>query len=155
MQKRISWWVFPTYGLEPLLEIIKIIHNKQKEHPVLRNLLDRLKYVNRFPYVETENGDVKLYHARWKDLLMSIQSTSGGWRGYFPRARGGISFHLYQLIRIAVWYKRWPDSQRHWFMRRDMITERMLTLIKWIFSCQQQNWHDRVTNLSPQIRRRF
>lgn len=58
-----------AYGLDLLLEIIKIIHNKQKKNTGFTKPFDFTKYVNRLPYIESEEGGVKLSSRRVKTFI--------------------------------------------------------------------------------------
>lgn len=58
-----------AYGLDLLLEIIKIIHNKQKRNTGFTKPFDLTKQVNRLPYVENENGGVKLSSRKVKTFI--------------------------------------------------------------------------------------
>lgn len=58
-----------SYGLELLLDIIKIIHNKQKRNTGFTKPFDFTKYVNRLPYVETDSNGTKLSSRRVKSFI--------------------------------------------------------------------------------------
>lgn len=58
-----------SYGLELLLDIIKIIHNKQKKNTGFTKPFDFTKYVNRLPYVETDSNGTKLSSRRVKTFI--------------------------------------------------------------------------------------
>lgn len=58
-----------SYGLELLLDIIKIIHNKQKKNTGFTKPFDFTKYVNRLPYIETDGNGTKLSSRRVKTFI--------------------------------------------------------------------------------------
>lgn len=58
-----------SYGLELLLDIIKIIHNKQKRNTGFTKPFDFTKYVNRLPYVEIDSNGTKLSSRRVKTFI--------------------------------------------------------------------------------------
>lgn len=59
-----------TYGLEFLLNIIKIIHNKNKKVTGFTRPFDFTKYVNKLPYIENDGcGGVKLSSRRVKTFI--------------------------------------------------------------------------------------
>ncbi len=58
-----------AYGLELLLDIIKIIHNKQKKNTGFTKPFDFTKYVNRLPYIETDASGVKLSSKKIKTFI--------------------------------------------------------------------------------------
>lgn len=58
-----------TYGLDFLLDIIKIIHNKQKRNTGFTKPFDLTKYVNRLPYIENDIQGVKLSSRKVKTFI--------------------------------------------------------------------------------------
>ena len=58
-----------SYGLALLLDIIKIIHNKQKKNTGFTKPFDFTKYVNKLPYVDIEAVGVKLSSRRVKTFI--------------------------------------------------------------------------------------
>ncbi|SHO48698.1 DUF262 domain-containing protein [Anaerocolumna xylanovorans] len=58
-----------AYGLELLLEIIKVIHNKQKKNTGFTKPFDFTKYVNRLPYLEVDLTGTKLSSRRVKTFI--------------------------------------------------------------------------------------
>lgn len=58
-----------TYGLDFLLDIIKIIHNKNKGNTGFTKPFDFTKYVKRLPYVETDSNGVKLSSKKLKTFI--------------------------------------------------------------------------------------
>lgn len=58
-----------TYGLDFLLDIIKIIHNKQKRNTGFTKPFDLTKYVNRLPYIENDVQGVKLSSRKVKTFI--------------------------------------------------------------------------------------
>lgn len=58
-----------SYGLALLLDIIKIIHNKQKKNTGFTKPFDFTKYVNKLPYVDVEAAGVKLSSRRVKTFI--------------------------------------------------------------------------------------
>ncbi|MCI6275706.1 MAG: DUF262 domain-containing protein [Clostridium sp.] len=58
-----------SYGLDLLMDIIKIIHNKQKKNTGFTKPFDFTKYVNRLPYLETESVGAKLSSRRVKTFI--------------------------------------------------------------------------------------
>lgn len=58
-----------TYGLDFLLDIIKIIHNKQKKNTGFTKPFDLTKYVNRLPYIENEVQGIKLSSRKVKTFI--------------------------------------------------------------------------------------
>lgn len=58
-----------AYGLDLLLDIIKVIHNKQKKNTGFTKAFDFTKYVNRLPYVETDSNGTKLSSKRVKTFI--------------------------------------------------------------------------------------
>lgn len=58
-----------TYGLDFLLDIIKIIHNKQKKNTGFTKPFDLTKYVNRLPYIENDIQGVKLSSRKVKTFI--------------------------------------------------------------------------------------
>lgn len=58
-----------AYGLDLLLEIIKIIHNKQKRNTGFTKPFDFTKHVSKLPYIENENGGVKLSSRKVKTFI--------------------------------------------------------------------------------------
>ena len=57
------------YGLEFLLEIIKIIHNKNKKNTGFTKPFDFTKYVSKLPYLENNQGVEKLSSRKLKTFL--------------------------------------------------------------------------------------
>lgn len=58
-----------TYGLDFLLDIIKIIHNKQKRNTGFTKPFDLSKYVNKLPYIENDIQGVKLSSRKVKTFI--------------------------------------------------------------------------------------
>lgn len=58
-----------SYGLELLLDIIKIIHNKQRKNTGFTKPFDFTKYVAKLPYLENENGGIKLSSRKVKTFI--------------------------------------------------------------------------------------
>lgn len=58
-----------TYGLDFLLDIIKIIHNKNKGNTGFTKPFDFTKYVKKLPYVETDSNGVKLSSKKLKTFI--------------------------------------------------------------------------------------
>lgn len=58
-----------SYGLDFLLDIIKIIHNKQKRNTGFTKPFDLSKYVNRLPYIENDIQGVKLSSRKVKTFI--------------------------------------------------------------------------------------
>lgn len=56
-------------GLDLLIEIIKIIHNKSAKNTGFTKPFDLTKIVNKLPYVESQNGSAKLSSKRLKTFL--------------------------------------------------------------------------------------
>lgn len=56
-------------GLSLLVEIIKIIHNKSTKNSGFTKPFDLTKSVNRLPYIESQNGSVKLSSKRLKTFI--------------------------------------------------------------------------------------
>ena len=51
-------------GLNLLLDIIKVIHNKSAKNTGFTKPFDLTKYVSRLPYIESINGNTKLSSRR-------------------------------------------------------------------------------------------
>ncbi len=60
---------FSSNGLEFLLEIIKIIHNKQKRNTGFTKPFDFTKYVKKLPYVDVDSNGTKLSSRRVKTFI--------------------------------------------------------------------------------------
>lgn len=58
-----------TYGLDFLLDIIKIIHNKQKRNTGFTKPFDLSKYVSKLPYIENDIQGVKLSSRKVKTFI--------------------------------------------------------------------------------------
>ena len=58
-----------AYGLDLLLEIIKIIHNKQKKNTGFTKPFDFTKYVKKLPYVDSDQSGAKLSSKRLKTFI--------------------------------------------------------------------------------------
>lgn len=58
-----------TYGLDFLLDIIKVIHNKQKRNSGFTKPFDLSKYVNRLPYLENDIQGAKLSSRKVKTFI--------------------------------------------------------------------------------------
>lgn len=58
-----------AYGLDLLLDIIKIIHNKQKRNTGFTKPFDFTKYVNRLPYIENDVQGIKLSSRKVKTFI--------------------------------------------------------------------------------------
>lgn len=58
-----------AYGLELLLDIIKVIHNKQKRNTGFTKPFDFTKYVNRLPYIENDIQGIKLSSRKVKTFI--------------------------------------------------------------------------------------
>lgn len=58
-----------AYGLDLLLDIIKIIHNKQKRNTGFTKPFDFTKYVSRLPYVENDVQGIKLSSRKVKTFI--------------------------------------------------------------------------------------
>ncbi len=58
-----------TYGLDFLLDIIKMIHNKQKRNTGFTKPFDLSKYVNKLPYIENDIQGVKLSSRKVKTFI--------------------------------------------------------------------------------------
>ncbi|WP_040194089.1 DUF262 domain-containing protein [Clostridium culturomicium] len=58
-----------SYGIDLLLDIIKIIHNKQKKNTGFTKPFDFTNHVNKLPYLENENGGIKLSSRRVKTFI--------------------------------------------------------------------------------------
>ena len=56
-------------GLNLLLDIIKVIHNKSAKNTGFTKPFDLTKYVSRLPYIESINGNTKLSSRRLKTFL--------------------------------------------------------------------------------------
>lgn len=56
-------------GLNLLLNIIKIIHNKSKKNTGFTKPFDLSKYIRKLPYMESQNGNSKLSSKRLKTFL--------------------------------------------------------------------------------------
>ena len=57
------------YGIEFLLEIIKIIHNKNKKNTGFTKPFDLTKFVSKLPYLENNQGTEKLSSRKLKTFL--------------------------------------------------------------------------------------
>ncbi len=62
-----------TFGLDLLLEIIKIIHNQTKKSTGFTKPFDFTKYIKKLPYVENINGTEKLSSRRVKTFIDDYQ----------------------------------------------------------------------------------
>lgn len=58
-----------AYGLDLLVDIIKIIHNKQKKNTGFTKPFDFTKYVTKLQYVDTVDGGVKLSSRKVKSFI--------------------------------------------------------------------------------------
>ena len=78
-----------------LLDIIKIIHNKQKKNTGFTKPFDFTKYVNKLPYVDIEAAGVKLSSRRVKTFIDE-------YRKYCDDEYIDYDDHLYQFqLQIA------------------------------------------------------
>lgn len=134
-----------TYGLELLLEIIKIIHNKQKKNTGFTKPFDFTKYVNRLPYVETENGDVKLSSRKVKTFIDEYTKYCDD---EDIESREESSFYQFIELRCDIKDARQLKALIH--EKWDMITERMLIVDKMDFQLANSKiGMIEVKNLSP------
>ncbi|MBQ6319871.1 MAG: DUF262 domain-containing protein [Lachnospiraceae bacterium] len=62
-----------TFGLDLLLEIVKIIHNQTKKSTGFTKPFDFVKYVKKLPYIENVNGIEKLSSRRVKTFIDDFQ----------------------------------------------------------------------------------
>ena len=62
-----------TFGLELLLEIIKIIHNQNKKWTGFTRPFDFSKYIKKLPYLENVNGTEKLSSKKVKAFIDEFQ----------------------------------------------------------------------------------
>lgn len=58
-----------AYGLDLLLDIIRIIHNKTKKNTGFTKPFDFIKYVDRLPYVEVDSSGTKLSSRKVKTFI--------------------------------------------------------------------------------------
>lgn len=58
-----------AYGLDLLLDIIKVIHNKQKKNTGFTKPFDFTKYVNKLPYIENDIQGVRLSSRKVKTFI--------------------------------------------------------------------------------------
>ncbi len=58
-----------THGLDFLLDIIKIIHNKQKRNTGFTKPFDLSKYIDRLPYIENDIQGIKLSSRKVKTFI--------------------------------------------------------------------------------------
>lgn len=134
-----------TYGLELLLEIIKIIHNKQKKNTGFTKPFDFTKYVNKLPYVETENGEVKLSSRKVKTFIDEYTKYCDD---EDIECREESSFYQFIELRCDVKDIRQLKSMIH--DKWDMIKERMLIVDKMDFQLSNSKiGMIEVKNLSP------
>ena len=134
-----------TYGLELLLEIIKIIHNKQKKNTGFTKPFDFTKYVNKLPYVETENGEVKLSSRKVKTFIDEYTKYCDD---EDIECREESSFYQFIELRCDIKDIRQLKSMIH--DKWDMIKERMLIVDKMDFQLSNSKiGMIEVKNLSP------
>lgn len=58
-----------SYGLDLLLDIIKVIHNKSKKNTGFTKPYDFTEFVDRLPYIESVNGSAQLSSKRLKTFI--------------------------------------------------------------------------------------
>lgn len=106
-----------TTGLNLLLDIILIIHNKSKKNTGFTKPFDISKFVSRLPYIESENGSAKLSSKRLKTTLEEYRRYCDDEELNYEKRESFVEFIKYrcevkELSKLVVYVNQNWDAMK-------------------------------------------